>query len=329
MKRNTEELLYKKLIRDYGFYMKQYKSNHNNLQKYIALKNVDGGVYAVLITDEINENIDIYEAKKFLSSILEKFSLNVVIFLKDDNKYISSNEEKNKIIISREGQIISCSENCMPLMNIFKGLADNNKQNGVMRDEIITISIIAVNVLMFLLCAYMSGSVFDINYMFLLAMGGKYGPLIDAGQYFRLFTCMFLHGGLIHLLCNMYSLYITGPQIEKIYGKINYILIYIITGLISSIVSYAVAPNTLSIGASGAVFGLIGALLAFAYSERKKINKKYISGLIQVIIINLVIGFTMSNIDNSAHIGGVISGFVIGLVFYNAKKSIRAGDRLE
>ena len=176
---------------------------------------------------------------------------------------------------------------------------------------------------MFLLTAFISNSIFDINYIVLLLFGGKYGPLIESGQYYRLFTCMFLHGGLIHLVCNMYSLFIVGPQINHIYGTLKYMIIYFVGGLISSIISYIFSPNTLSVGASGAIFALVGSLLAFALSERKNINKTYISGLFQVIVINLFIGFSMTNIDNSAHIGGLAGGLIIGFVLYNINNKNR------
>ena len=101
MKGSTEELLYKKLISDHGFYMKQYESSHHNSQKYIALKNVEGGIYAVLITDEINENIDVYEARNFLSSISERFS---ILVLKNDSVIcvdFMSFSNKNSLFILR------------------------------------------------------------------------------------------------------------------------------------------------------------------------------------------------------------------------------------
>lgn len=317
-----KETFYKALINNYGFYMSEYTSIYrNNKKMYIAIKEVEGGSYAVVITKDSEENIDYYEAYKYLKERGKSFSLNTII-LGSDN-YINSNDEnKNKLIVDRNYKIVYCSESCRPLMNIYLNLVNNNMESKEtvlqeLKKNIPTATIIGINIVVFLLTAFISKDIFDINYMVLVLFGGKYGPLIEAGQYYRLFTCMFLHGGLIHLACNMYSLYIVGPQINRIYGTFKYLIIYFCGGLISSIISYVVSPNTLSVGASGAIFALIGALLAFALSERNHINKKYISGLLQVIVLNLIIGFTMSNIDNSAHIGGLLGGLIVGFILYN------------
>ena len=141
-----------------------------------------------------------------------------------------------------------------------------------------------------------------------LNFGAKSNILIEQGQVWRLLTCAFLHSGLVHIACNMYSLYIIGPQIQQIYGTKKYLIIYIISCITSSLLSYFMSPNSISVGASGGIFGLMGALLAFAIIERHTIQKKYISSLIQIIVINLFIGLSIKNIDNFGHIGGLIGG---------------------
>lgn len=326
---NYKQIFYKALINNYGFYMKEYKSQHKKKSMYIAIKEVEGGSYAVIITTDSDENVDYYEAYEYLKQRGKVFSLNTVIFASEN--YINTNNENvNKLVIGKNKSIISCSERCKPLMNIYLNLVNNNIENKdnknfllQLKKDVPTVVLVGINIIIFLLTAFISKSIFDINYMVLLVFGGKYGPLIEAGQYYRLFTCMFLHGGIVHLTCNMYSLYIVGPQISRIYGTFKYIIIYFCGGLVSSIVSYIFSANTLSVGASGAIFALVGALLAFALSERKNINKKYISGLFQVIVINLFIGFSMSNIDNFAHIGGLIGGLVIGIILYNINNKSR------
>lgn len=326
MERNMKEMFYKSLVKDSGFYMSQYKSEHNSQNKYIAVNNIEGISYVVLITDEVNENIDAYEAHDYLVREGKKFILNVVVIVDSPNSYVNSNNQINKLVIDKRGEVLLCSESCKPLMNIFFDLRNNNRQNRSEIFEYITLFIIIINVLVYLLSAFFSNDIFNINYQVLFLLGGNYAPSVICGQYFRLFTCMFLHGGIVHIACNMYSLFIIGPQIEKIYGKLSYVVIYFCAGILASIVSCVASPSTLSVGASGAIFGLIGALLAFACSERKRINKEYISGLIQVLIINLLIGFSIKNIDNSAHIGGAISGFIIGYIIYNISK-IRSARR--
>lgn len=146
----------------------------------------------------------------------------------------------------------------------------------------------------------------------LLIMGAKVDALINAGQYYRLITPMFLHAGLIHIAFNMYALYCVGPFAERVYGRINYIGIYFFSGIISTLASYIFSPNSLSVGASGAIFGLFGAILIFALKARNRIGKNLLLNMVFVIAINLVIGFSMANIDNSAHLGGLVGGLVSG-----------------
>jgi rhomboid protease GluP len=113
----------------------------------------------------------------------------------------------------------------------------------------------------------------------------------------------------------MYSLYILGPEIQQIYGVYKYFIIYIFSCLTSSLLSYFMSPY-LSVGASGGIFGLMGALVVFAIIERKRINKRYLSSLLQAMGVNLFIGFSISNIDNFAHIGGLIGGILTGYINY-------------
>ena len=154
----------------------------------------------------------------------------------------------------------------------------------------------------------------------LISLGAKYTPLIQDGEVWRLITCAFLHGSFLHIACNMFMLYSIGPQIQRIFGSIKYILIYLISCLTSSVLSTIINPDSISVGASGGIFGLMGALLAFAIVERKKINKEYTMGLIKTIGINLVIGLWVINIDNAAHIGGFLGGILIGYLFYRLGK---------
>lgn len=148
----------------------------------------------------------------------------------------------------------------------------------------------------------------------LIKFGANYDILTKSGEYYRLFTCMFLHIGIWHLVCNMYSLYIIGKQIENLYGKGKYLIIYIVSGLCGSILSLAFAHNTISAGASGAIFGLLGALLYFGYYYRTYLGATIRSSIIPVIMLNLLIGFLIPGISNSAHIGGLIGGVLTAMM---------------
>ncbi|MBA3471473.1 MAG: rhomboid family intramembrane serine protease, partial [Herpetosiphonaceae bacterium] len=167
----------------------------------------------------------------------------------------------------------------------------------------------------------------------LINLGAKFSALIDLdGQWWRFLTAMILHGGLVHLAFNSYALYILGPEVERIYGAPRFAAIYLAAGLGGSVGSYVFgdlfAP---SIGASGAIFGLLGALAAFAYSARETLgdtarrNLRQIAG---VAAINLFIGFALPGIDNYAHLGGLIIGIVVGLLLAPQLRFVRNYDQI-
>ena len=120
---------------------------------------------------------------------------------------------------------------------------------------------------------------------------------------------MFLHGGIIHLLFNMYALYIIGIQVENFFNKWKYSIIYLVSGVVGGLFSM-IFTKTWSVGASGAIFGLMGALLYFGYTHRVYLGTVIKSQIIPVIVINLIIGFASPGIDNAAHIGGLIGGII-------------------
>ncbi|GAB4195549.1 MAG: rhomboid family intramembrane serine protease [Roseiflexaceae bacterium] len=147
------------------------------------------------------------------------------------------------------------------------------------------------------------------------ALGAKVNEAIyQDGQYYRFLTAMFLHGGLLHILFNGYALYSLGPETERIYGTPRFLLIYFIAGFAGGVASYAFSPNP-SVGASGAIFGLIGALASFYFVSRSflgDVARQQLGSLITVIMINLFIGFSTPMIDNYAHLGGLFGGALLG-----------------
>lgn len=133
------------------------------------------------------------------------------------------------------------------------------------------------------------------------------------GEYYRLLSCIFMHGGIIHLLCNMYCLYVIGPQVESFFGKIKYIVIYLLSGIIGSLMSLAIT-NSISLGASGAIFGLLGSILYFGYHYRVYLSQAIKSQIIPLIVLNLFLGFILNGVDNAAHIGGLIGGILVSMM---------------
>ena len=133
------------------------------------------------------------------------------------------------------------------------------------------------------------------------------------GEYYRLLSCIFMHGGIIHLLCNMYCLYVIGPQVESFFGKFKYIIIYLLSGIIGSLMSLCIT-NSISLGASRAIFGLLGSILYFGYHYRVYLSQALKSQIIPLIILNLFLGFILSGVDNAAHIGGLIGGILVSMM---------------
>jgi rhomboid protease GluP len=148
----------------------------------------------------------------------------------------------------------------------------------------------------------------------LVRMGAKVTPFIAAGEYWRLFTSMFLHIGLMHLAFNGYALIVIGTEVERLFGPGRFLAIYLLSGLFGSLASYAFSVN-LAAGASGAIFGLIGALAAFFLLHRERLGtwgRTRLANIVFLIAINLFLGFTQAGIDNLAHIGGLLAGLGLG-----------------
>jgi rhomboid protease GluP len=177
---------------------------------------------------------------------------------------------------------------------------------------VVTWVLLASIVVVFIIETLLGGST-DVGV--LIWMGAKYTPRIAAGEYWRLFTSMFLHIGVMHLAFNGYALFVVGTELERLEGPGRFLAIYLLSGLFGSLASYALGSD-LAAGASGAVFGIIGALAAFFVIHRDKFGAWGLRRLAQigiVILFNLIWGLRPgSGIDNYAHIGGLLAGFALG-----------------
>jgi rhomboid protease GluP len=196
----------------------------------------------------------------------------------------------------------------------------------------ITYTLIGINVVVWLIFCGLS-YFNNIGYGELTAFfGSKISELIVQGQYWRFITPIFLHAGMFHLLINSYSLYVLGQNVEKIYGHYKFLIVYLIAGILGNITSFSLflTPRVSGVGASGAIFGLLGALLYFGL-ENPKIFKKYFGyNVFATIILNVAIGFSLAGIiDNFAHLGGLTGGFLAaGIVRLNAPPEKRPGRNL-
>lgn len=244
--------------------------------------------------------------------------------LSDDDVFISKEDDiTDSKLISIFPNIAEKTERKEEGLEYFIKVTDSiNKKNEKRtkmaekifsyKKPIITYTIIAICIFIFALM-YILGNGSG-NSETLINFGANYDLLTKDGEYYRLFTSMFLHIGIIHLLCNMYSLFIIGKEIENLFGKVKFLIIYIGSGLCGSILSLAFNSNTISAGASGAIFGLLGSLLYFGYYYRTYLGATIKSSILPVIIINLAIGFLSSTIDNACHIGGLVGGILLTML---------------
>lgn len=172
------------------------------------------------------------------------------------------------------------------------------------------------NVAVFLAMALASGSLLDFSGHVMVHFGANFGPYTLTGEWWRLVTYMFLHGGLMHIAFNMWCLWDLGALCESLYGRRTYAATYFITGIAAGMASLLWNPGVLSIGASGAIFGLAGALIAsFALGEFSLPSvaiKGTLRSLLFFAAFNLFFGSLFPGIDNSAHIGGLVSGLILG-----------------
>jgi rhomboid protease GluP len=169
-----------------------------------------------------------------------------------------------------------------------------------------TYLLIAVQVIMFFIVEFNGGSQ---NPETLIEYGAKYNPLILEGEWWRFFTPIFLHIGLLHLLMNTLALFYLGTAVERIFGRLRFVLVYVVSGFFGSLASFVFTTN-LSAGASGAIFGCFGALIYFGVLYPKVFFRTMGTNIIVVILLNLVFGFSMPGIDNAGHLGGLLGGFL-------------------
>lgn len=278
-------------------------------------------------------NFDLFKTNRIVGKIKRKtftFRMNVLTIYTDlgDNVHLDKPEKMNYMYLYEEEDIqkysfidryfpdiknkLKFTEKGLELfIKITNDINQKNKENAEQAKDvfdrkkpIVTTILVVVNILIYVL-SILFGQYKEIVNSFCV-----YGPLIRLGEYYRLITGIFLHGNLIHLLFNCYALWIIGSQIESFMGKWKYLIIYLFSGLMGSLFSITFS-NYASIGASGAIFGLLGSMLYFGYHYRVYLGNVIRSQIIPLIILNLLFGFMLSGVDNFAHIGGLLGGVLI------------------
>jgi membrane associated rhomboid family serine protease/Flp pilus assembly protein TadD len=194
--------------------------------------------------------------------------------------------------------------------------------------------ILGANVMVFIAMAIASGPSLDFTGQVMVHFGANFGPYTLSGQWWRLLTYMFLHSGFFHIAMNMWCLWNLGALCESLYGRFTYAAIYLITGVAGGLASVGWNPSVLSVGASGAIFGLTGALIASFYLGEFSLSGISIKGTLSSLLFfagfSLFLGKVVPGIDNACHVGGLVSGLILGALIALAaperdKPLLRAG----
>ena len=270
-----------------------------SLLKTIKKKTLSFKINALSIFVNLGDNVNISEFEdtpniKF-ANIHEADDLNkyrfVIDAFPDITKDIDFKEKGLELFMKITSDINKKNE----------GDAKMNEDVFTPKKTVVTYALIIINVVIFLLSLFNESIIqmFAVNRFF----------IADLGEYYRLFTGIFLHANFLHLIFNMYALYVIGMQLESFLGKGKYLAVYLLSGLGGSMLSIFFSGGY-SVGASGAIFGLMGALLYFGYHYRVYLDSVVKSQIIPLIILNLLIGFTSTGIDNWAHIGGLVAGIL-------------------
>jgi membrane associated rhomboid family serine protease len=195
----------------------------------------------------------------------------------------------------------------------------------------VTPVLVGLNMLVFIIMAASGVSPFDPKVLDVLRWGADFGPQTTSGQWWRLLTCIFIHFGIIHILFNMWVLAVAGPLVERMVGHIGFLVLYLVGGLCGSIASLLWNPLVVSAGASGAIFGIYGALLGLLLRQHHSIPPKGFAQLrssgLGFLFYNLIYGMMQAHVDSAAHIGGLAGGFLGGIVLSQPSISATAARR--
>lgn len=289
-----------------------------NVMKQIKKKTMSLSINALNIFLDVNDNVNIINTKNISNLKIKDL---------DD---IENQELIKKAFPDLHDKLLKDVEGMELIINVTKDINKKTEERNIEYERtfkpkkiVVTNLIISLCIVLFALSLFAGNGSITNNLFFIL--GCNFAPAVrdNIANIYRFVTCAFLHGSLLHLLCNMYSLFVIGTQVETFLGKTKFVFIYLISAITGSMLSF-VFSDIPSIGASGAIFGLMGSLLYFGYHYRLYIGQAIKSQIIPIIILNLFLGFTFTNIDNAAHIGGLVGGYlatvIVGVNEKNTKK---------
>ena len=190
-----------------------------------------------------------------------------------------------------------------------------------LKKEPVTAALILINALIFLMMELTGGA--D-NTLHMIQWGASYSPFVLGGEYYRIFTSMFLHFSAQHLCNNMLVLFVLGSRLERAAGKIRFLLIYLLGGMGGNLLSLFLESKNhdfaVSAGASWAVFSVMGALICAVIKCKGKLEDLSAKQIVVMAAFSLYFGFTSAGVDNAAHVGGLICGFILCLILYHPRK---------
>lgn len=273
-----------------------------NVMKQIKKKTLSFSMKTLNLFLDMNEEVKVFDDKNIISLALENGTSQKDI--ETIAKYFPKIEEK----------LIQGTEGLDLILNVTEDINVKTEKNNRIYEAtfkqkkiVVTYVIMAICAVVFLL-TYILGKGSTDGYT-LYQFGAVLSSSVRNGEIWRLLTGTFLHAGFIHLFANMYSLFIIGSQLETFVGKRKFVFIYLISALSGSLMS-CIFSDSLSVGASGAIFGLLGSMLYFGYHYRLYLGSVLKNQIIPIILLNLFLGFSLSGIDNAAHIGGLIGGIL-------------------
>ena len=273
----------------------------NKLTRQIRMKTFTFKMKVMSFYLDLNDNVEITDNKiNYGVRVKSEKTLKKNELVK---QYFSDMEDKLKF--SEEGAMLYEKINNDILK---KNMIESEKINDLFskKKPVVTTFLISIMVVIFMLMYLFGNGSLDTNTLY------KFGGLIKEGSFIRLFTSIFLHIGLLHLVMNMWALWILGEETESFFGHIKMLIIFLYSGIIGNLLSVILMNNnTISAGASGSIFGLMGAILYFSLNQRTYMAEALRKQIVPVIVVNLLFGFMLSSVNMYAHIGGLIGGMII------------------
>ncbi len=286
-----------------------------NIVRQVKKKTLSFSVKTLNILIDVGTSVEIKEKNK---DKIESIYIDI-------NKDLKKNKQLNELYPELKNNLLETTNGIEFIINVTNDInvkteKENREYERVfkLKNNWVTHLLIGLNILMFIL-AWLGIFLKKYDLFTMLSLNKSY---VLTGQIYRLITSAFMHESIFHLAMNMYALYVIGTQVESYIGKAKFTTVYLFSALIGSLLSCIVHNNlSWSLGASGAIFGLMGSLLYFGYHYRLYLDNALKTQIVPIILMNLMIGFMFENIDNAAHIGGLVGGLFMTMAVGIKNKS--------